>query len=309
MKAQLRKKIISIAKKLLGLRQYEELELRTLLYRYRLIYGPLIYKKRFTTQELVCAMKDMGMTKGSNVFIHSKWDEMYNYDGNENELIESILDVIGSEGTLIMPAFPLIRKKKIFNVKRTVTAAGLLPEAFRKYPGVVRSINIQHSICAIGANADYLISEHHKGDNCWDEKSPYYKLADLDTLVFSIGLRKYYIGAMVHCVEGILMKSIPYYRDFFMKEKNDHFYIDSDGETKSYKAFDLDYSNRRISKHFGARIMTTRYFSKDYYEFRKLSNVKISMYKANLVIPKMIELGKKGIDIYKSPSKKGYKFY
>lgn len=113
---------------------------------------------------------------------------------------------------------------------------------------------------------------------------------------------------MVHCVEGVLMKSILYYRDFFKKDKEKHDYIDYDGITKTYYCYDLDHSNRRISKHFGARVMTKKYFNKDFYKFRKISNVKVSMYRADKVIPRMIELGKKGIDIYKRPRKRGYKF-
>lgn len=305
----MKRKIVKIIKRILGLNSYEELELRTIQYHYRLKYGPLIYKKKYTTEDLIKVMKDMGMTRGSNVFIHSKWDEMYNYQGDENEFINAILKIIGKEGTLIMPAFPLKRKNKLFNVRKTVTSAGLLAEAFRKYPGVKRSENIQHSVCAYGPQADFLLADHNKGDNPWDENSPYYKLSAINTLVFSIGLRQYYIGTMVHCVEGILMKENDYYRSFFEKEKTNHEYIDATGDLKSYYSYDLNYDDRRrVSKHFGARIMTNKYFDKSYYVFRRLSNIKISMYKASYVIPRMIELGRKGVDIYKKPSKRGYKF-
>lgn len=303
------RKIVKCIKKVLGLNSYEELELRTIQYHYRLKYGPYLFKKKYTSEDLINTMKDMGMKRGSNVFIHSKWDEMYNYIGNEIDFINAILEVIGEEGTLIMPAFPLKRKNKLFNVRTSVTSAGLLAEAFRKYPGVKRSENIQHSVCAYGPQADSLLSEHNKGDNPWDEKSPYYKLASLNTLVFSVGLRKYYIGTMVHCVEGVLMKKIDYYRSFFEADKTCHEYYDSEGNLKSYYSYDLNYNDRRrVSKHFGAHIMTLKYFDKSCCEFRKLSNLRISMYKADYVIPRMIELGKRGIDIYKRPSKRGYCF-
>lgn len=54
----------------------------------------------------------MGMKNGSNIFIHSTWDEMYNYNGSEENLIDAILEVIGPEGTLIMPACPYYVKGK-----------------------------------------------------------------------------------------------------------------------------------------------------------------------------------------------------
>lgn len=181
------------------------------------------------------------MKNGSNIFIHSTWDEMYNYNGSEENLIDAILEVIGPEGTLIMPALPLLRKGKIFDVKKSITGAGTLAETFRRYPGVKRSINVQHSVCALGPQSDFLLKEHHLGESCWDEKSPYFRLSQIDALVFTLGLRRYYIGTMLHCVESVLRKSYPYYSSFYTREPVKHEYIDYDGEHKYYYCYDNRY--------------------------------------------------------------------
>ena len=65
-----------------------------------------IYRKKFTTHDLTDVLESMGMKEGSVVFIHSSMTEFYNFQGTAEELINSIIDIIGSSGTLLMPAYP-----------------------------------------------------------------------------------------------------------------------------------------------------------------------------------------------------------
>src|SRR5690554_6196967 len=65
----------------------------------------LVYKKKYNADDLVYVMAEMGMKQGSIVFIHSSMTEFFNYIGTAEELIDKILSTIGSEGTLMMPAY------------------------------------------------------------------------------------------------------------------------------------------------------------------------------------------------------------
>ncbi|MCR9012810.1 AAC(3) family N-acetyltransferase [Gabonibacter chumensis] len=303
---EIRKKTIRVAKKILGIPQNQCLTPRVFQKYFRLRYGPWIYKKKIRTEEIIEEMKKMGMKRGSNIFIHSSWDEMYNYNGSEENLIDAILEIIGPQGTLIMPAFPLLRKGKIFNVKKSVTGAGTLAETFRRYPGVKRSINVQHSVCALGPQSDFLLAEHHLGESCWDEKSPYFRLSQIDALVFTLGLRKYYIGTMLHCVESVLRKDYPYYSSFYTPVLVKHEYIDLDGKQKCYYCYDKKIRIR--DKLFGTTTMVKKHFAKEWYACSQISNLIIGVYHAKEIIPHLINLGKKGIDVYQNSGKKGYKF-
>ena len=159
--------------------------------------GKLIYHKKYDSKELVEQMMEMGMKTGSMVCVHSSMKEFYNYIGTPEDLINEILMVIGPSGTLIMPAFPKIPKNDcssfVFNPRTDPTGAGLLAETFRKFPDVKRSNNVQHSVCAIGKYAEELIKDHTAGKDCWDEKSPWYKMCEYDALVFNLGLPRSYI--------------------------------------------------------------------------------------------------------------------
>lgn len=304
----IRLKIIKIVKKILGIHLNQSLSLSIYLRNKRLKYGPYIWKKKFKVPELLEVMQSLGLQKGSNVFIQCNWNEFYNFLGTEKDLINGILEIIGEDGTLMMPAFPLLRKGKIFNLKKSVTGAGLLAECFRNYPGVKRSVNVQHSVCAIGPISDYMLSEHHNSDTCWDEKSPYYKLAETKTLVFIFGLGKYSLGTMIHCVESVLRKEVPYFQDFFDSEKTVYQYVDIDDSIKEYSCYNLRKNLNRVNKFGRSRFFCKKYFDDTYHKYAQISNLEISASKAEKVIPRLIELGRKGIIFYKKPSTKGYIF-
>lgn len=270
-----------------------------------LYWQKCFYKKKFNTEDLVNVMKKHGMKEGSCVFIHCSWNSFFNYEGNPKELIEAILSVIGEKGTLAMPAFPMDQTKPL-NLKRSVSGAGFLAESFRRYPNVKRSINIQHSVCAIGPLTDYLLNEHHISDTCFDEKSPYYKLSQVNALIFCFGMGYSWLSTSYHCVESVNAKYLKYYADFFAKEKTPHKYIDYDGTEKTYYCYDMVVE--RGFKIIPERFFLLRYLSKEDYHFDRISNLTVSCYYAGTYLPKLIALGRKGIDIYRSPSKRGYSF-
>lgn len=311
-KQEIKSKLMNIVKKFLrkifGIHNNQSLSLSNFLKNKRLKYGPYIWKDKFDVKDLVNVMQSLGMKAGSNVFIHCNWNEFYNFQGTERELIDGVLEVIGKDGTLIMPAYPLLRKGKIFNVNKSVTAAGMFAEEFRNYPGVKRSINIQHSVSALGPQSDYLTSEHHLSETCWDEKSPYYKLAEINALVFGLGLGKYYFGTMTHCVESVLRKSVPYFSDFYDKNKTIHQYIDIDGSLKEYSCYDLKKTLRRVNKFRASKKFAKKYFNDTDYGYSQISNLTVAVSKANIIIPKLIALGRKGKIMYSKPGKRGYKF-
>lgn len=296
-----------LIKKLLGISPNEGLALDSLIFSWRLRILPYFYKKKYTAFDIVTAMKKAGMKEGSVVFIQSRWAEFYNCTSDPEEIIDAILEFIGPEGTLGMACMPMIQEGRIFNVKKTPTNAGFLAEAFRRYPGVKRSINIHHSVCAIGPKADYLVSEHVQSETPWDRKSPYYRLSELDALVFGFGLGKYWVGTIVHCVDSLLKDEVPYYGDMFYSDKTEYKYIDYDKQEKSYWNYDMPLTGPK--KRIGSLILNNhiakKYLRGRYYQ---ISNLQISCFDAKYILPKLVELGRQGIDSYWTPSKRGYKF-
>lgn len=281
--------------------------------KYSIIIGKKFYKQKYDTTELIDLMKKMGLKEGSNVFIHSSWGEFYNYNGTIKEFIQSVLNVIGKEGTLAMPAYPFLRNKNsIFNIKRTPTLAGLIAEEFRNYPGVKRSISM-HSVCALGPLSDFLTNEHQFSNTYFDEKSPYFKLSKINALVFTFGLGKYFVGTINHCTESILSKDYPYFSQFFTKKITNKYQLEDNSILEQECFTSSDDFSFSIGGYTDGSITNTslnrvikNYFDSSKYKRLKLSNLTINCYDANYFINRAIELGKKGIVIYSRPNPKEF---
>lgn len=266
--------------------------------------GKFIYHEKYDANDLIGIMKDMGMTKGSVVCIHSSMREFYNYRGTVKDLIDGIMDVITEEGTLIMPCFPkkeLIHKPGYVFSLDDPTGAGCMPEVFRKYPGVKRSINVQHSVAVWGKYSEWLTKDHHRCKDCWDTDSPWRRMLDLDVLVFNLGLPRSFIGTFRHCLESSLKDEHPYWAQFFTKEE-EYKYFDNVGEIRTYKSKTKEIE-RRNSKHYASK-----YFDNKDWKICKISNLEIKVFYTNSCFKKMLQLGRKGISPYRLPSTSSFHF-
>jgi aminoglycoside N3'-acetyltransferase len=298
----MKKKIYELLRKKLKVRSLTHLKNK-----YTRKLDKIRFPQKYTSRELKDKFLSLGVKKGDVIFIHSSWDEFYNYEGTPEEFIDMVLDLIGDEGTLVMPSYPLIRKKGgVFSLKTTPTLAGLLPEVFRNYKKIERSIDA-HSVAAYGKHAKYLTESHIHSETSWDENSPYYKLGELKAKVFSLGLGKYHVGTIMHCADSILRRKYEYF-DLFFKKKEQIKIKNIDGEiiVKSYftKEDDFYYSFTEKS-HWG---VVKKYFDPSKYKIDKLSNLNITVFDAAYVIFRAIELGEKGIVVYTDPNPKKYTF-
>lgn len=266
-----------------------------------------IYRRKYTAAELIDFMQKQGLKNGSNVLLHSSWDEFYNFKGSPNEFIDALLEAIGPKGTLVMPAYPFLRKKEsIFDLNRTPTSAGLIPEVFRNYPGVIRSVNI-HSVCALGKHADFLTRDHIHSVTCWDKKSPYYRLSEVDGIVFGIGLGKSFVGTIMHCVDSILREEILYFAQFFTSTQKMKIKLaDGTEYVQEFLTAAEDFNYFFTDNHH--RKIVDTYFDRSRFSRKRFSNLTINYYDVKYMINRGIELGRKGIVVYIKPDPKDFKF-
>ena len=296
----LKTKVISVIKRILFLEQTDSLSVFYILKRWNVRFGRYFYHKKYSSSDIISILRELGVGEGSNIFIHSSWDSFYNFDDDIDALLESIINLVGPAGTVAMPAVPVIKPGKRFNVNRTPTSAGLLAELFRRSPGVLRSRNVRHSVCALGPLAEYLTCDHHTSLVCFDEHSPYYRICERGFTVIALGLPKYYIGTIQYVSQAILRNDIPFFSQFYTDKYETVEYVDSDGVIKSYRQIQESQSFSRKS-YWKKKYVVKRYFDKDKYRLRRISNLNIMAVDANYANEKLIELAKKGIFLYTYP--------
>jgi aminoglycoside 3-N-acetyltransferase len=193
----------------------------------------------------------------------------------------------------------LRKKDSIFDLKRTPTSAGLIPEVFRNYPGVKRSVNM-HSVCAIGKHADFLTRDHINSITYWDKQSPYYRLSEINGIVFGIGLGKAFVGTILHCVESVLRTELPYFFQFFTKEVIEKYKLE-DGSIVEKKSLTSDESFVRFFTDAHQLNVINKYYDKRYYKRLRFSNLNINVSEANYMINRGVELGRMGIVLFIQP--------
>lgn len=259
----------------------------------------LFYSKKYSSDDIIEMLKSMGVKPGVPVIIHSSFGNFYNYTGTADELIDKLIEFVGPEGTICMPAFPADKKNtnNVFDVRKTKSKAGYLTEIFRNRDGVRRSLNQLHSVCAYGKDAEFITSEHHLSIICFDKFSPYFRVAKLGGYIINLGLANWYIGTIEHVSEAILYDRLPYFKNKFAKPTT-FTYLDYNGVKKSHTMLTgakVPYIRNKSSKFID------KYFNPNFYGRAKLSNLRINYYDAKYVVDRLQELALKGITIYSSP--------
>ena len=63
----------------------------------------------FTAEELVLACRRAGVREGCVLFVQCSYDDLLSYEGTPYELLNGLRELVGQEGTLLMPAFKIGR--------------------------------------------------------------------------------------------------------------------------------------------------------------------------------------------------------
>ena len=174
------------------------------------------WRYAFNTDQLRIFLHDLGLKNGDVVLVHSSYNKFEGYTGKPMEVIEAIQDIVGQEGTLLMPTMPFsgtaidyIRSGKPFDVRRSPSRMGLLTELFRRMPDVVRSVHPTHPVAAWGALAQSMIADHHLCNTPCGRQSPFGKLLDHNGRILFLGTG---IGVLtfLHTLEEILEPDMPF---------------------------------------------------------------------------------------------------
>lgn len=134
----------------------------------------------YTFDDLISALCGIGLGDGDDVFIHSNLGffgrpgEVSSPDQMCALFVRAIREVIGSQGTLILPTFTYsFCHGEVYDPWETPTGCGMFPEYLRKQPGTLRSDDPNFSVAAVGKNALlYTQRWSHEafGEGCFWEK-------------------------------------------------------------------------------------------------------------------------------------------
>jgi aminoglycoside 3-N-acetyltransferase len=173
-----------------------------------------------TKEELIIQIKNCGVVNGDHLLVHCALSKIGYINGGALTLIDALLEVIGPEGTLLMPAFPAKGRNKdylleqsVFDVKSTPSQMGIASETFRKTQGVKRSFHPTDSICAFGKEADYFTNTHFGNITPYNEYSPFRKLCSKNGKILMLGTTLNGACTNLHTLEDAVIFKYPVYDD------------------------------------------------------------------------------------------------
>jgi aminoglycoside 3-N-acetyltransferase len=119
-----------------------------------------------TRSSLADALRSLGLSAGDRVMVHSSLKSLGHVEGGAEAVIGALQDVLTEEGLLLLPSFnhgAVFHSGRVgyYDPRETPTENGLIPETFRKLPGVWRSLNPTHAYCAWGRDAERYVNRHH----------------------------------------------------------------------------------------------------------------------------------------------------
>lgn len=164
-------------------------------------------KTRITHRQIVTDLERLGLRPGESVLVHSSLSSMGFVEGGADAVIEALLEILGPQGTLLMPSFQqgseyeLLRRGCLFDVRTSPSELGIISETFRRRPGVIRSLSPTHCTAGIGPRAWELLADHQTCRVSVGHGSPYEKLVQMEGRILLLGVT-HTVNTTLHLVEN-----------------------------------------------------------------------------------------------------------
>jgi len=165
-----------------------------------------------TLEAIKGGLADLGVGAGDVLMVHSDLRRL----GPARDLvklphcgadmvIDALIETVGPEGTLLMPALSyryVNEAHPVFDARETPSCVGSIPEIFRRRPGTLRSVHPTHSLCGVGARAAELLRDHHLDTTPVGPRSALRRMRDRGgkVVMFGCGLRP---NTSMHGVEEL----------------------------------------------------------------------------------------------------------
>jgi aminoglycoside 3-N-acetyltransferase len=185
-----------------------------------------------TARSLAGDLRRLGLAAGQSVLLHASLRSLGPVDGGAAAVVAAFLDVLGPDGTLVVPAMTMGNSATSRDFARQVrgmnrrqrrdyrlslpafdplttpsSGMGAIAEQVRTTPGAVRSAHPQSSFAAVGAKANYYMSRHQPECH-FGRESPLAALYEDSAVIILLGT-SYSACTAFHLAEYLYTKDPP----------------------------------------------------------------------------------------------------
>lgn len=155
---------------------------------------------------ILSALRDLGVAPGDLLLTHSSYKSLAGAAGSPEDVARALIVAVGPAGSGFVPTFNY--GELPWDIHSTRALTGIIPETFRKLPGVLRSNHPTHSLAGIGPAADEILADHEKV-NPFGPDSPVWRLWEANAWILLIGV-DHTTNSTIHVAEELLQ--LPYIR-------------------------------------------------------------------------------------------------
>ncbi|MBI2529663.1 MAG: AAC(3) family N-acetyltransferase [Candidatus Diapherotrites archaeon] len=277
--------------------------------RMRIYYGAYLLGNRISKRDIVEALRKLGVKEGSAIAVHSSLSRLGFVEGGAQAAIDALLEAVGKEGTIMMPAFSGFTQSKanlVFDVRSTESKTGIITETFRRMKGVKRSLHPISSVCAYGKKAEFIAGGHEKHIRFFEENTPFHKLMQLNGDIVLLGAdidTASFFHVVEDCVKGFPIK-------VYEKKPRILKAIDENGKLHNIKTYahDLDVHEHCIDDNPAViKRMRALLEKAGVLKTIPLGKGSASIMNSQKLMREMRKLTKKGITIYANEEEQGHK--
>jgi len=142
-----------------------------------------------------------GIRKGDILIIHSAFAAVGGVEGGVDMMLDALLDVLGEEGTLIMPTFT--GTEPPFSSKDSKTYCGILSETLRHRKDAVRSLHPTHSLAAIGKLAEEFAGDKWITQTTCGRGTAFERLVSYNAKLMLLGVDFARCSVLHYCEEDL----------------------------------------------------------------------------------------------------------
>jgi aminoglycoside 3-N-acetyltransferase len=169
--------------------------------------GLVRFRPYLRKEHITSALQKLCVARGETALLHSSLSEFGYVAGGADTVIDAVLEVLGNEGTLMLPTFTFSwMGAPPYDKDKTPSILGAIPNVFWRRNGVIRSDHPTHSFAAVGKHAAHLVEGHDPHMPPIGREGPIGKLVELDGKILML-CRK---GANTAMHAGECWNGVPY---------------------------------------------------------------------------------------------------
>ena len=163
--------------------------------------------------QLTNNFRALGVETGDILLVHSSYKSFGGVDGGPQTVIDALLEVLGQDGTLIMPTFNFdFCKGADWDVRETPSQMGFMTNLVRQDARATRVFHPIYSFAVIGKHAEAFGELRDKSS--YGANSAFAKLRELDGKIMVVGLSYNDSMTFFHHVEEMEGVDYRYLKDF-----------------------------------------------------------------------------------------------